>query len=446
MSTAASLDVAKKGSAEVMSPASQVAEAMRGFSSEIGALSAFRLESCIHCGICADSCHFYIATEDPQYTPIWKVEPFKQAYKRESSALAPLVRLLGLKREVKADQLAQWQHLLFDSCNMCGRCSLICPMGIDVAALIEQARHAMFDAGLAPKELYDKALHQELTGQPESSAEPYRDQLLKIGEKFAVDMPLDKTDVDVMLCVPRTDIETYPAAVAALARVMRHLGVSCTFRSDGLVAENYGYYAGGKDWQRKISGRLIEQAIACKAKILLVPECGQAYATLRWEAADLYGKALPFKVLHVSEFLADELRAGRLHLGKAAMGTATFQDPCESVRKGAVNNAPRDLMKAMGVDLHELKNHGGFSFCCGGGGGVVDIKAAAPLRYRTMEIKLREVDDTGAATFLTSCSDCRRTFDDAQTHFRWDKTPQSLLELVAANLVAANVVAPVAHS
>ena len=92
------------------------------------------------------------------------------------------------------------------------------------------------------------------------------------------------------------------------------------------------------------------------------------------------------------------------------------------------------LMKAMGVELREMKNHGGFSFCCGGGGGVLDIERAAPLRYRTMETKLREIDDTGAATFLTSCSDCRRTFDDAQAHFTWNKTPQSLLELVAANL------------
>jgi Fe-S oxidoreductase len=310
-------------------------------------------------------------------------------------------------------------------------------MGIDVAALIEQARRAMFDAGLAPKELYEKAAHQQVTGQPEVSAEPYRDQLLAIGARFAVDIPLDKSDVDVMLCVPRTDIEHYPNGVAALARVMRHLGVSCTFRSDALVAENYGYYAGGKEWQREISGRLIEQAIACKAKILLVPECGHAYAALRWEAADLYGKPLPFKVLQVTEFLADELRAGRLKLHAATTGAATFQDPCESVRKGGVNEAPRALMKALGVDLHEMKNHGGFSFCCGGGGGVLDIERAAPLRYRTMENKLREIDDTGAKTFLTSCSDCRRTFDDAQAHFTWDKTPQSLLELVAANLIGA---------
>ena len=437
MSVAADVSAANLAAGEARTPQDRVAGAMSGFAQEIGALSAFRLESCIHCGICADACHFYIATEDPQYTPIWKVEPFKQAYKREASAFAPLFRLLGLKREVTADQLANWQHLLFDSCNMCGRCSLICPMGIDVAALIEQARHAMFDAGLAPKELYEKAAHQRLTGQPEVSAEPYRDQLLAIGARFGVDMPLDQSDVEVMLCVPRTDIEHYPAAVAALARVMQHLGVSCTFRSDALVAENYGYYAGGKEWQREISRRLIAQAIACRAKTLLVPECGHAYAALRWEAAELYGKPLPFKVLQVTEFLAAELQEGRLKLGAAATGAATFQDPCESARKGGVNEAPRALMKAMGVDVHEMKNHGGFSFCCGGGGGVLDIERAAPLRYRTMENKLREIDDTGAKTFLTSCSDCRRTFDDAQVHFTWDKTPQSLLELVAANLEGA---------
>jgi Fe-S oxidoreductase len=417
-----------------MSPASRVQGAMRGFASEIGALSAFRLESCIHCGICADACHFYIATEDPQYTPIWKVEPFKQAYKREASAFAPLFRLFGLKREVTAEQLRDWQHLLFDSCNMCGRCSLICPMGIDVAALIEQARHAMFEAGLAPRELYERAALQSQTGQPESSAEPYRDQLLAIGRQYGVAIPLDLTTADLMLCVPRTDIEHYPQAVAALARVMQHLGARCTFRSDGLVAENYGYYAGGRDWQREISLRLIEQALACKAKTLIVPECGHAYTALRWEAADLYGKPLPFKVRHVTEFLGEELAAGRLKLKRADAGTVTFHDPCQLVRKGGVTHAPRELMQAMGIDLHELKNHAGFAFCCGGGGGVLDLKGAAPLRYRAMQAKLREVDDTAAQTFLTSCSDCRRTFDDAREHFNWNKTPHSLLELVATNL------------
>ncbi len=116
------------------------------------------------------------------------MEPFKQAYKREASAFAPLFRLFGLKREVTADQLAQWQHLLFDSCNMCGRCSLICPMGIDVAALIEQARHAMFEAGLAPKELYEKAAHQQAHRPAGSRApSPTATSCWRSGTQFGVD-------------------------------------------------------------------------------------------------------------------------------------------------------------------------------------------------------------------------------------------------------------------
>jgi Fe-S oxidoreductase len=168
---------------------------------------------------------------------------------------------------------------------------------------------------------------------------------------------------------------------------------------------------------------------------LLVPECGHAYAALRWEEAELYGRPLPFQVLQVTEFLAQQLQTGRLKLRTASAGATTFQDPCESSRKGGIDNAPRALMKAMGIELHEMKNHGGFSFCCGGGGGVLDIERAAPLRYRTMENKLREIDDTGADTFVTSCSDCRRTFDDARAHFNWQKRPQSLLELVADHLL-----------
>ena len=68
----------------------------------------------------------------------------------------------------------------------------------------------MFEAGLAPQELYRKAAHQHDTGQPEASAEPYRDQLLAIGARFGVPIPLDRPEADLMLCVPRTDIEHYP--------------------------------------------------------------------------------------------------------------------------------------------------------------------------------------------------------------------------------------------
>jgi hypothetical protein len=38
---------------------------------------------------------FYLETRDPKYTPIWKLEPFKQAYKRESGPFAFWYRRSG---------------------------------------------------------------------------------------------------------------------------------------------------------------------------------------------------------------------------------------------------------------------------------------------------------------------------------------------------------------
>jgi Fe-S oxidoreductase len=106
----------------------------------------------VHCGRCAEACQYYVQTGDPRYTPIHKIEPFKQAYEREVRAFAFAYRLSAWRRRSPADELESWQELIYDSCNMCGRCSLICPMGIDIADLVEQARHGMFEAGLAPQD------------------------------------------------------------------------------------------------------------------------------------------------------------------------------------------------------------------------------------------------------------------------------------------------------
>ncbi len=408
--------------------------AQAAFARAFGALTALRLESCIHCGMCADACHFYIATGDPKYTPIWKAEPLKRAYRRQAGPFAPLYRLFGRGQAMPVEELAEWQELLFDSCNLCGRCSLICPMGIDVTALIEETRHALFAAGLTPHELSERARNQQQSGAPETPAAPYRERLAEIAREYHVDIPLDRERADVLLSVPRTDLEHYPAAVAALARIVKHLGLDATFCDGALIAENYGYYAGSTEAQHQISRRLIAAAERCGAKWVIVPECGHAYYSLRWEAAELCGRKLPFKVRHITEFLAAELDAGRLKLKRDGGGDVAFHDPCQLVRRGGVSEAPRQLFAAMGVAVREMANHKGFSFCCAGGGGVYNIERATALRYRAQQNKLREIDATGAGRFYTSCSDCRQAFADAERHFQWDKTPHSLIELVAAHL------------
>ena len=65
------------------------------------------------------------------------------------------------------------------------------------------------------------------------------------------------------------------------------------------------------------------------------------------------------------------------------------------------------------------------------------IHRADALRYRVFQLKMEQVEQTAAEVPVTSCSNCRQTFDDGQAHFHWDKTMHSLLEMVADNLEEA---------
>ncbi|MDX1334557.1 MAG: (Fe-S)-binding protein, partial [Gammaproteobacteria bacterium] len=190
---------------------------------------------------------------------------------------------------------------------------------------------------------------------------------------------------------------------------------------------------GDESAQRDMSLKLIEAAISCKAKTVIIPECGHAYGALRWEAANLYGKPLPFSVQHMSEYIVELLEKGSLKTGKTNQ-SITFHDPCQVSRRGGAVEAPRKIMKALGVDLHEMPVSGDLTWCCGGGGGVYSIQRANHLRFGAFEVKMEQVAESGAEELYTSCSDCRMNFDSGQEHFDWDKQAKSLIELVADNL------------
>lgn len=414
----------------------RVALAMRAFAKDFNSANAAYMETCVHCGHCAEACHFYQVTGDPKYTPIWKLEPFKQAYKREAGPFSAVYKALNLKPQVTLAQLEEWQHLLYDACTMCGRCTQACPMGIDIATLVSQARHGLFAAGLVPHELWAVAERAEREGSPlGATPKVLKDRIEWLADEHEVDIALDREQADVVCTLSSIEIMKYPQSIVATARIMNHLGLSWTFRSDGYEATNFGLLSGNQAWQKDMSSRLIEAAIRAGAKTLVLPECGHAYGALRWQGANVYGKPLPFEVKHISEFLADQVSAGNLRL-KPLQKSVTFHDPCQVSRRGGATAAPRVVLDALGVELRETRDSGDLGYCCGGGGGVVTIHRADDLRYAAFDIKIRQINATGAEMPVTSCSNCRQTFDDGGAHYQWEKKMASLLELVAEQLPA----------
>ncbi len=416
------------------SDADRLAAATAGFAKDFGRTAALYLESCIHCGNCAEACHFYLSTRDPKYTPIWKLEPFKQAYKREAGPFAWLYRTFNLKPAITVAELEDWQELIYDACTMCGRCTMVCPMGIDIASLVGLARHAMFEAGLVPHELWAVAERAAHEGSPlGATPKVLKERLEWLADDYDVEMHVDEPKAEVLVTFSSIEIMKYPTSLVATARVLNNAGYSWTVSSAGYEATNFGMLSGNVEWQRQMTMKLIDAAIACGAKMVLLPECGHAYTALRWQGANLLGRPLPFRVLHISEFLAENIASGRIRVSKLRKSIA-FHDPCQVSRCGGATAAPRAVLSALGVDLRETSDSGALNFCCGGGGGVIANRRADNLRYKAFGIKMQQMGATGAELLLTSCSNCRQTFDDGSAHFQWDKPMGSLLELVADHL------------
>lgn len=413
----------------------RVEAAIQTFIQDFGATAALYMESCVSCGMCAEACQFYVTTDDPKYTPIYKIKPFKQAYKRHIGPFAPIYRVLNLTPKVDIKELEDWQELLYDSCTMCGRCSTICPMGIDIADLIKQARHGMYKAGLMPERMDLMGRTTKLWGSPATPIEDFAEILEEdIQDVYGEPLVIDKEKADILVTLAPAELGDHTKAVADIAKILNHIGADWTFRSDGFEASNIGYINGDIELQEKLTMQLVDTAIKIGAKTLILPECGHAYSALRWEASRWYGKPLPFRVIHMTEFLAEVLNEGKIKVKKID-ATASFHDPCQLVRRGGVVEPPRDIVKALGYDLIEMEDSGNFGWCCGGGGGVISNTRANPLRFKVFEMKKEQFEETGAEHFLTSCGQCRITLTGGAKKFNWDKKIESLLELVADNMI-----------
>ena len=408
--------------------------AMQTFVRDFARTAAIHMESCVRCGLCATACQFYVGTGDPKYTPINKLKPFEQAYHRHVGPFAPLYRLFGIGSSVKIEMLQEWEALLFDACSLCGRCTLACPMGIDIAELIKEARHGMYKAGLVPDRLELMDRTAKAWGSPATPADDFADIIREAGEENNVPVNVDLPKADYVITTAPAELTEHPKALTDIAKILNKIGANWTYSSEGFEASNIGYINGDLDLQEKMTRKMIDNAVNIGAHTLILPECGHAYGAARWEAARWYGGKIPLRIIHMTEFLGEIVASGKIKL-KPIGQTASFHDPCQLARRGGVVEVPREVLRALGFEIKELEDNGALAWCCGGGGGVVSNVRADPLRYKAFELKKKQVEDANAERFVTACGQCRITLTLGAKHFKWDKKVESLLELVADNMI-----------
>jgi Fe-S oxidoreductase len=414
--------------------AKSASAAVEKFLALTDAAVASYLEACVHCGECAEACHFYLVTEDPKYTPTHKLRPMARAYRRHKAPFAPLKRALGLApSEVTEAELEEWAPLVYDSCTLCGRCTVVCPMGIDIAGAIRKMREGMTAGGFAPADLYKAADLAIATGSPLGVREKALRKTIEIQEKkTGIPVPLDRKGADYLVILSAMEIVGFPGTIGALAKLFRQAGISWTISTKTFEATNVGIQMGSREVAATLVGRVAAVAEELGVKYVISPECGHAYGALKWEGPNLIGRAYAFEVVHIVELLARLLKEGRIRARGRDPRRLTFHDPCQLVRRGGLVEEPRAVLRAVAPDFVEMKNAGPWNVCCGGGGGVSTNSRAEPLRLAAFRCKKDQVDELGGIeAMVTACANCRNVMEEAIEHYGMDLPIVGLGELLA---------------
>ncbi len=408
---------------------------INAFKEVLDAPVASFFSSCVHCGLCAEACLFYTETGDPKYTPIHKLEPLRRVWQQEYTLVGRLAKLAGLSRPPTDEELSEWSPLVYDSCTLCGRCSMVCPVGNDIAYMIRKMREGMAAAGHAPEDLVTATTRAIESGSPAGVKwATVQAQMKRIQAEFGLEVPVNKADVDYLVLMSSWEILNYPEYLAAVGRILNKAGATWTICDHAYEATNSGIQIGASDLARVLVGRIVAAAEELKVKCVISPECGHAYTAIRWEGPNLMGKPFSFQVKHILEVLDDLRREGRLKLKGTVDIPLTYHDPCQISRRGGVYEQPRTLLQDLAPNFKEMHDNKTMNWCCGGGGGVSANDRAEELRIISFKRKQAQIEETGVKTMVTACANCRVVMEEAIEHYHMDVNMVGLTEMVADHL------------
>jgi Fe-S oxidoreductase len=404
--------------------------------SEIDATVASFFSSCVHCGLCAEACLFYTETGDPKYTPINKVEPMRRIWERDYTLSGKVKSMLGFVEPVTEKTFEEWETLVYDGCSLCGRCSVVCPVGNDISDMIRKQREGFAAAGYAPEGLIGASQRAIEIGSPMGVKLPaVKAQIGHLEKDTGLTAPLDQKGADYLVLLSSMEIMNFPEYMEAIARIMKQAGKTWTISSKAYEATNSGVQIGVSDIARELVSRVVDAAEELGVKTVISPECGHAFTAIRWDGANLIGRPYNFEVKHILEVLDEFVSQGLIKTEGMEDAKLTYHDPCQIARKGGVVEQPRNLLNKIASNFVEMRDAGEMNWCCSGGGGVSANERADELKMTAFKKKKSQLDELGVDTLVTACANCRLTLEEGLEEYEMDLPVVGLTEMLAEHLV-----------
>lgn len=369
------------------------------------------LSICSRCGLCAESCFFYLANDrNPRFSPAYK---FK-------NTLGLMYRMKG---NVDREFLKRCYDIIWGECTTCKRCSLFCPFGIDIATMIATARTICLSQGIVPEGLARTSINYRESGnQMGMSTEDFIETCSWMAEETAEEIrgltiPIDKQGAKYMYTVNAREPMYYPQDLAMAAKIFTVASEDWTIPSSGWDCTNLPMFAGDRALAGQVVKAMYDKALDLGVEKILITECGHAYRSAVFEGpyfAGCAGGKPPVEVVHSVRLFYEYLRDGRIRIDpdKILTEPVTYQDPCNVSRNGGLWEEGRWIIGYIAKDFRDMSPNRDHNHCCGGGGGYIPM--GPEFKKRRMisgRIKAEQIRATGAKIVITPCHNC---FDQVQ--------------------------------
>jgi len=366
------------------------------------------LNLCLTCGACASGC---------PATGLANMDPRK------------FVRMvaLGLDEELT-------RHPWVWMCSMCKRCSYVCPMNIDIAAMVYQGRQ-LWPREERPKGILgscDMALRNDSCSAMGTPEDDFRfvveDILEEIHETQPgwedLKAPIDQEGAHFFLSQNSREPVTEPEEMAPLWKILHLAGADWTYSCTGWGGENYCMFLADDENWKTITEKTLKSAMNLGCKVYLNTECGHSTFSV-WMGQQRHKIETDLQIAPMVSYYAKWIREGKLKVNsdwnKDLKVKFTVQDPCNLVRKGFGDTFADELRfvtkAAVGegnfIDTVPNKSN---NYCCGGGGGFLQ-NGYKEERLRYGLLKHKQIDATDATYVITPCHNCHAQIEELGEHY-----------------------------
>jgi NADPH-dependent glutamate synthase beta subunit-like oxidoreductase len=269
---------------------------------------------------------------------------------------------------------------MIDSCSRCRLCYEVCPVDLDMAEVIGDARREMVRQGRMPASAFDFAVH---------------DLRLAVDEHSALARHAPGTDESAAVFFPGCQLAASdPEQVERAYSYLRQRYSPATgllLYCCGAPADWAGQGAVFDDTLAGLRARL--ESLGSPRVILACPTCETVFAARLPE----------FETVSLWEVLRDVgLPDGAA--GSGAGRRVAVHDACTARYQTGVQRAVRDLVEACGYEVDELEMSGERTECCGFGG--LMVYANREMGDLVVDRRIAESD----ADYVAYCAMCRDRF------------------------------------